>query len=57
MKQQPEEPPCRNGYAHDFVPLGVEDNGEKVSRCGSCMTLKYEAENGGVRYESHGPRA
>lgn len=46
-----EEPKCKQGYEHSWFFLGVEDNGEKVYRCGNCLVRKYEAPNGTVRYE------
>jgi hypothetical protein len=54
MKPQLDEPPCRPGYEHGFADLGKEDNGEQVSRCGTCMTVRYVAEGGAVRYEVPG---
>lgn len=50
MSEAAAVPPCRSGMEHSFFVLGIEDNGEEVSRCGSCMTLKYVAPGGAVRY-------
>lgn len=49
----PEEtlPPCRPDHQHDFADLGTKDNGDKVSRCGTCMTAKFEAADWTIRYE------
>jgi hypothetical protein len=50
VKKQTEEPGCRSPHTHSWFHLGREDNGEEVSRCGSCLSLKYE-KDGRVRYE------
>jgi len=49
MIQTEDEPVCGQA-AHGWYVLGTEDNGETVSRCGSCMVLKYELDEA-VRYE------
>lgn len=36
---------------HSWFTLGREDSGEMASRCGNCMTVKYEASDGALRYE------
>lgn len=38
---------------HDWFEMGKEDNGEVVSRCNRCKTLRYEL-NGAVRYQAPG---
>lgn len=47
-------PPCRPNHQHDFFKLGTADTGETVSRCGTCMTEKFEAPDGSVRYVQSG---
>ena len=46
-----EIPPCKQEYEHSFFTLGTEDNGEIAARCGNCLTMRYTAPNGAVRYE------
>jgi hypothetical protein len=54
LAEQPEvsltEPRCK-GHTHDWFMLGTEDNGEKVDRCGNCLTLRYRGPDGKTRYE------
>lgn len=45
-----EEPTCKQPQ-HGWHELGVEDSGETVSRCGSCMALKYVDAEGNERWE------
>lgn len=57
MKRQAEQPKCRAGFKHDWFVLDKEDNGEEVSRCGTCKALRYRAPDSKVRHEVPEPRA
>ena len=46
-----EEPPCKSSHKHDWFKLGIEDNGDNVHRCGTCMTRKYVKQNGKIVYD------
>lgn len=50
MIEVDEEPTCKQPQ-HGWHVLGVEDSGETVSRCGSCVALKYADTEGNLRYE------
>lgn len=50
LRKTNDEPRCINKMRHSWQPLGKEDNGETVDRCGNCLTLRYE-KDGTVRYE------
>lgn len=47
----PASAPADPGHAHNWFVLGKEDNGETVSRCNHCHTLRYE-KGGDTRYET-----
>ena len=46
------EPPCRSDYEHNWFMMGVEDNGDNVWLCGTCMTRKYVKKNVKIEYEA-----
>ena len=47
-----EEPACPKAPQHSYQFLGVEDNGERVHRCGNCLLRKFtDANNAVLRFE------